>query len=67
MDNNEAVAGALIVLIFIGILFIFPCVTQWAWNIFMPAVFGLPNIGWWQAVALQWLCFLVTPTSFKRK
>ena len=37
----------------VGVFFfgIAVCIVQWAWNLFMPTVFGLPNITWWQTVA----------------
>lgn len=37
---------------FAALAFIFGLVIQWLWNHLMPAVFGLPEISYWQAVGL---------------
>lgn len=32
---------------------------MWLWNWLMPGIFGLPEIGYWQAVGLFVLCHLL--------
>lgn len=34
-------------------------VVMWLWNWLMPAIFGLPLIGYWKAVGLFLLCHLL--------
>ncbi len=47
----------LVMLIVLLVLFvsIVPLVTMWLWNYVMPVVFNLPEIGFWQAFALNLL------------
>jgi len=42
----------LMILLFIGLLFLFSLLLQWLWNITMPDVFGLKEITFWQAFRL---------------
>jgi len=50
----QAAAGIvpLMILLFIGLLFLFSLLLQWLWNITMPDVFGLKEITFWQAFRL---------------
>ncbi len=54
MNWYEKIGMAVIVIpliiLLIAILSVFP--VWWAWNTFMPAIFGLPTINGWQAFAL---------------
>lgn len=46
------------VALFFGAFFLsFP--VKWLWNYVVPTVFGLPEISYWQAVALFILCGLL--------
>lgn len=38
----------------LGMLLALP--VMWAWNGSMPEIFGLPEIRYWTAVSLFWLC-----------
>jgi len=42
-------AGIVMVPAFLGL---FGAVTMWLWNWLMPAIFKLPEIGFWQAIGL---------------
>jgi uncharacterized protein YqfA (UPF0365 family) len=44
---------AVIIIVFISILFAFP--TMWLWNWLMPVIFGLPKITIWKALGLNFL------------
>jgi hypothetical protein len=35
-----------------GLMVLFVAVTMWLWNALMPAIFKLPEIGFWQAAGL---------------
>lgn len=53
-------AGVLIVvfsLFFSGLIVAFP--VMWLWNFTLPSIFHLPEIGYWQAFALYYLCGLL--------
>ncbi len=53
-----AKAARIVGLVILGILavaalaIIFGLVVMWLWNALMPEIFGLPEIGYWQAVGL---------------
>jgi len=58
--------GAKIVgLVFVGLMtagllgLVLGLVVMWLWNALMPGVFGLPEIGYWQAVGLFILAHLL--------
>jgi hypothetical protein len=57
MDTFAKLMGVgLVVLAFLAVwalLIGFP--TMWLWNWLMPVIFGLPTIGFWQAVGLVFL------------
>ncbi|MTI86194.1 MAG: hypothetical protein FH756_20450 [Firmicutes bacterium] len=42
----------LMILLFVGLIFLFTWLLQWLWNITMPDVFGLKVITFWQAFRL---------------
>ena len=41
---------AFVIALVVGAVFLL-----WAWNVFMPAILGLPGINFWQALALSFL------------
>jgi hypothetical protein len=51
------VAGVLLVAAVVGLIGALP--VMWCWNGFMPAVFDLPSITFWQAFALTVLCSML--------
>ena len=59
MDTFIKWAIAILAVIVIGILFVFP--TMWLWNWIMPLIFGLPKITFWQALGVQMLCRCLIP------
>jgi hypothetical protein len=69
MDMMEklggAVLGVVLVLSLLALLWGLPFMLLWNW--LMPAVFGLPTIGFWQAVGMQFLSGLIfkNPTTSK--
>lgn len=53
LTAGEQLLVVLLVLpILAGAIALSAWLTAWAWNVFMPSVFGLPQIGFWQAFAL---------------
>lgn len=56
--------GAVGVIIIVVILFVLVLLSVWAqvflWNYVVPDIFGLPEIGFWQMLALSTLVTLVT-------
>jgi len=53
----------LILIIVVVCLSVGPAVTMWLWNWLMPVIFGLPTIGFWQALGL----LVLTSILFYRK
>jgi hypothetical protein len=52
----------IVVLCIVAVLVAFP--VKWMWNYLMPELFGLKEIGFWQALAMFVLCgLLFKPTS----
>lgn len=52
----------IVVVIIVGVVVAFPI--KWMWNYLMPELFGLKEIGFWQALAMYVLCgILFKPTS----
>jgi hypothetical protein len=52
--------GVLIIalsLFFSGLVLAF--LVMWLWNFVMPSIFHLPEIGYWQAFCLYYLCGLL--------
>lgn len=49
--------------LFIGVMVLLFClpalVLEWAWNVFVSSVFGLPTISFWQALGLSLLAGVV--------
>ena len=54
MTGLLTVLGGLVLIICIGLLFVWPLV--WMWNFVIPDVFGLPEITYWQ---MFWLYCLI--------
>ncbi len=55
-DENKiifAVVGFIALLVFL--LFLGPWLTMITWNFVMPYLFGLPKIGFWMAMAINYL------------
>jgi len=50
---------AVYAVVFVLVLFLLGFVTMALWNWLMPDIFGLPSIGYWQAVGLMLLCRLL--------
>ena len=46
-----------------GIFTLCGLVTMWLWNALMPAIFGLPVIGFWQALGLLALSHILFKSS----
>jgi hypothetical protein len=42
-----------------GLFVLCGLVTMWLWNVLMPAIFKLPQIGFWQAIGLLALSHLL--------
>jgi hypothetical protein len=60
-------AGIVIVafaLLFSGLLLALP--VMWLWNYTLPSIFQLPEIGYWQAFCLYYLCGLLFKTTMNR-
>jgi hypothetical protein len=62
LSRTRRVVGLLIGFLVIAPLLFVLCggVTTWLWNALMPTIFHLPTIGFWQAVGLlllSWLLF----------
>jgi len=55
----------LLAVLIIGLLALVPAVCMWLWNWLMPEIFGLQNIGYWQAAGLMALssCFFYRGSS----
>lgn len=50
MDKFLAVLAGIALIVIVGLFVGLP--VMWLWNWLMPAIFGLPVIGFWQAVGL---------------
>ncbi|WP_075340521.1 hypothetical protein [Tenacibaculum agarivorans] len=56
--REEGAAGVFIAKIILGIIMViglailFGFIIMWLWNSLMPEIFGLPEVGYWQAVGL---------------
>lgn len=48
---------ALVVILILGLP------TMLLWNWIMPEIFGLKEIGFWQAIGIQLLAYLIFPTK----
>lgn len=60
----QMVAGILLILLVMftfGLLLAFP--VMWLWNAFMPEVFGVPTITFWQAFDMKLLAALMFPPT----
>jgi hypothetical protein len=60
----QMVAGILLaalVMFTFGLLLAFP--VMWLWNAFMPEVFGVPTITFWQAFGMKLLAALMFPPT----
>lgn len=57
MDIEDIGTGVGFVLAGIGVIVIIAIIialpTMWLWNYLMPVIFGLPEIGFWQALCLN--------------
>jgi hypothetical protein len=65
-DNIANFLAALIGGIFlVGVICLLLGLPVWIlWNLLIPSIFGLPSIGFWEAVGLNLLCsFLFKSTS----
>lgn len=49
--------------IILGLMFIAPAICMWLWNWLMPAIFGLPTIGYLQALGLIILSRILVGTG----
>ena len=60
-DNSDIGCGTVILIIIglIALLFLGPAITMWLWNWIAVSLFGLSEIGYWQAFGLQWLCHIL--------
>jgi hypothetical protein len=45
-----------VILLWLGLSFLFALPVMWLWNWLLPALFGLPVITWTQAWGLSLLC-----------
>lgn len=50
----EVIIKVLLILIIVGVFISFP--VMWLWNGIMPDLFGVSEIGYWQAFGLYVLC-----------
>lgn len=61
---GKAVAGFLVVIFVVAVAAsILSLPTMWLWNWLCPVIFGLPKIGFWQALGLCFLARCIIPTS----
>lgn len=63
-NNKVAPIGVIVTLfivIFLVALALTALLTMWAWNLVMPFLFHLPQIGFWMAVAIDILLGLIKP------
>lgn len=57
MEIIALIVTVIVLAVGIGLVCALP--VMWCWNGFMPAVFGLPAITFWQAFALTTLCSIL--------
>jgi hypothetical protein len=60
--GQKVVVGVGFGLIGAGLLFLFGLVVMWLWNWLMPDIFGLPELGYWQA----WGLLILSTILFKK-
>lgn len=62
--SDEGAAGCIAGVIVLGLFVVLALAFDWllmvAWNYVMPGVFGLPEITFWQAVALTFVVGMLT-------
>ena len=64
MNNTiESIIHILGLLMLIVVLLGFPLMILWNW--LMPTIFGLPEIGFWQAIGLNLLSVILIKPSIK--
>ena len=64
MNNTlEGIVHVLGLVMLIVVILGFPLMTLWNW--LMPVIFGLPEIGFWQAVGLNLLSSILIKPSIK--
>ena len=66
-DSVKFIATIIGLLVLIVLLTAYPVMLLWNW--LMPMIFGLPTIGFWQALGLITLFRLLIPTTttYKKK
>ena len=52
IDEDKIKAWAIVIGTIIVIVLLLTLPTMWLWNWLMPVIFGLPEIGFWQAFGL---------------
>jgi len=50
--NDNLQAWGIVILTIMTIVLLLTLPTMWLWNWLMPVIFGLPEIGFWQAFGL---------------
>lgn len=60
-DDWAGIAAGFIVVFVLTVVFsaIFAVVTMWLWNWLMPDLFGIKEIGFWQAFGINILCSIL--------
>ncbi len=48
-----------VVLLLVVLLFVFPALLMWLWNLTLPQLFGWPRLRYWQAFRLQLISALL--------
>ncbi len=56
-----AILGAIGLVGLVMLILGFPA--MWLWNWLMPEIFGLKTITFWQAIGLQFLAYIILPSS----
>lgn len=49
----------ILVVIVLALIALMPALCMWLWNWLMPYLFGVPQIGYWQALGLMTLASLL--------
>lgn len=57
----------ILILLMIGLLIIAPLLIMWLWNGMLPDMFGFPEIGFWRAVGLMILSWLLFGNKYSYK
>jgi hypothetical protein len=51
--NDKNYTVELAILVYVGLFFLVSLILMWSWNYFMPMLFSLPAISFWQACGIR--------------